>query len=34
MDNDNYEKLNDIRTALYGEKTEVPLDDENLISVI
>ena len=23
MDNDNYEKLNDIRTALYGEKTEV-----------
>ena len=34
MDNDNYEKLNGIRTALYGEKNEVPLDDENLISVL
>jgi len=34
MDNSNYEKLNIIRTALYGEKTLVPLDDENLISVI
>ena len=34
MDNDSYEKLNRIRTALYGEKTLVPLDDENLISVI
>ena len=34
MDNRNYEQLNIIRTALYGEKTLVPLDDENLISVI
>ena len=34
MDNDNNERLNTIRTALYGERNEVPLDDENLISVI
>ncbi len=34
MNNSSYEKLNKIRTALYGEKTLVPLDDENLISVI
>jgi len=34
MSNVNYEKLNNIRTALYGERNDVPLDDENLISVI
>ena len=34
MDNNGYETLNKIRTALYGENTLVPLDDENLISVI
>jgi hypothetical protein len=34
MSDDNYAKLNKIRTALYGESNLVPLDDENLISVI
>ena len=34
MTNVNIEKLNKIRTALYGERNDVPLDDENLISVI
>ena len=34
MDNDNNERLNTIRTALYGENNLVPLDDKDLASVL
>jgi len=34
MVNDNNERLNTIRTALYGENNLVPLDDKDLASVL